>query len=430
MNKVNIALVGYGVVGQGVVKLLNMREEYMRDKFNAGFNIKYLCDRSYQKKDLRGLGKAKLTKDYQKVLDDPEVHAVVELIGGLHPAYEIVHGALSRGKHVVTANKMLLAHHGKELFRLAKTQNCHLYFESCVGAGTPFINVITDGLAGNKFTAIYGIINGTCNFILSEMTKNDWPFGKALEEAQKKGYAESNPALDVSGMDSSHKLAILVYLAFGRFLSKEDIYTEGITQISHDDIEHAEKLNLSIKLLAIAKKVNDKIEAHVHPTLIPKSHPLASINGIYNALYLKANPMGDILVSGQGAGQLAAASGVLSDLIHLASQFGDTNLLSNIYTEAKKVTVHSIDSVKTRFYIRFMATDKPGVLSKITGVLGQYGIGINSVTQKQHHYGSTIPVIMLTDDTPEKNLRLALEEIYNLSVVKSKPVAIRMEDLA
>ena len=429
MNRINIGLVGYGVVGQGVVKLLKMREEFIKNKFDAEFNIKVLCDRSYHKKDTRGLGRALLTRDYNKVLDDPTINVVVELIGGLHPAKEIVFAALKRGKHVVTANKMLIANYGKELFRLAKNEKRHLYFESCVGAGTPMINIITDGLAGNKFSCVYGIINGTCNYILSAMTKNKVSFGQALLEAQKKGYAESNPTLDIKGMDSTHKLAILIYLAFGKFINVKDIYTEGITQISHDDIEYAQSLGLTVKLLGIAKKVKNKVEARVHPTLIAQDHPLASISSIYNALYLKVRPMGDVLLSGEGAGQLAAASGVLSDLIHLASQEGDTDLLSNIYTEAKNVGVRKMDQVRTKYYLRFMVSDKPGTLSKLSGILGRYGIGINSVSQKAHYGKSTVPVIILTDFAPERNFRLALQKIYQLSIVKSKPVAIRMENL-
>lgn len=429
MNKINVGLIGYGVVGQGVVKLLKQREEFIRNKFNAEFQIKVLCDRSYHKKDTRGLGRALLTRDYLKVLDDSSINVVVELIGGLHPAKEIIFGAIKRGKHVVTANKMLIADSGKEIFQLAKSKNCHVYFEACVGAGTPFINAITDGLAGNKFSALYGIINGTCNFILSEMTQKKVSFGQALLEAQKRGYAESNPTLDITGKDSAHKLAILVYLAFGKFMKVSDIHTEGITQITHEDIEFAESLNLTVKLLAIAKKYKSKVEAHVHPTLIAKNHPMASINSIYNALFLKASPMGDILLSGEGAGQMAAASGVLSDLIHLASSPVDTSLLSNIYTEAKNVGVRKMEQARTKYYLRFMVSDQPGTLSKLSGILGKYGIGINSVTQKAHYGKSTVPVIILTDFAPEKMFQMALQKISQLAIVKSKPVAIRMESL-
>ena len=429
MRKINIGLIGYGVVGAGVVKFLQKRQNYIRDKYRVEFVVRTVCDRNIHRKDTRGLGSVQLTKKIADVLDDRSTEVVIELIGGLHPAKEIVTTALRRGKHVVTANKVLIAHYGKELFQLAKKQNRQLYFEASVGAGVPIIKTITEGMVGNTYNRIYGIINGTCNFILTEMTKNNLSFTKALKLAQEKGFAESNPTLDINGMDSTHKLAILVYLAFGKFVKVSDIYTEGITHISHDDIAYAESLNLTIKLLAIAKRYENIVEARVHPTLISKSHPLASISGIYNAFYLNANPLGDVLLSGEGAGQMAAASGVVSDLLNLASRGADANLLCNLYSEAPNFRIRKIDQIKTRFYIRFMATDKTGVLGKITSVLGRYGIGLNSVTQPAHTAAWAVPVVMLTDYTLEKNVRLALKKIWELPIVKSKPVAIRMEKL-
>ena len=429
MRKINIGLIGYGVVGAGVVKFLQKRQNYIRDKYGVEFVVRTICDGSIHRKDTRGLGAAKLTKKIGDVLDDRSAEVIIELIGGLHPAKEIVTTALRRGKHVVTANKVLIAHCGKELFQLAKKLNRQLYFEASVGAGVPIIKTITEGMVGNTYNRIYGIINGTCNFILTEMTKNKLSFSKALKLAQEKGFAESNPTLDINGMDSTHKLAILAYLAFGKFVKVSDIYTEGITHISHDDIAYAESLNLTIKLLAIAKRYENIVEARVHPTLIPKVHPLASISGIHNAFYLNANPLGDVLLSGEGAGQMAAASGVVSDLLNLASRGADANLLCNLYSEAPNFRIRKIDQIKTRFYIRFMATDKPGVLGKITSVLGRYGIGLNSVTQPAHTAAWAVPVVMLTDYTLEKNLRLALKKIWELPIVKSKPVAIRMEKL-
>lgn len=429
MRKINIGLIGYGVVGAGVVKFLQKRQNYIRDKYRVEFVVRTICDRTIHKKDTRGAGASKLTKKIADVLEDRSTEVVIELIGGLHPAKEIVTTALRRGKHVVTANKVLIAHYGKELFQLAKKLNRQLYFEASVGAGVPIIKTITEGMVGNTYNRIYGIINGTCNFILTEMTKNKLSFSRALKLAQEKGFAESNPTLDINGMDSTHKLAILAYLAFGKFVKVRDIYTEGITHISHDDIAYAESLNLTIKLLAIAKRYENIVEARVHPTLIPKVHPLASISGIHNAFYLNANPLGDVLLSGEGAGQMAAASGVVSDLLNLASRGADANLLCNLYSEAPNFRIRKIDQIKTRFYIRFMATDKPGVLGKITSVLGRYGIGLNSVTQPAHTAAWAVPVVMLTDYTQEKNLRLALEKIWKLPIVKSKPVAIRMEKL-
>jgi homoserine dehydrogenase len=431
MNRINLGLVGYGNVGSGVVKFLHMHKNYFEDKYHTEFILKTVCDRSIKKKNPKYVGKAALTTDYNQILNDPTIDVVVELIGGLHPAKEIVLGALKTGKHVVTANKTLIATYGKDLFQEVERRNRNIYFESAVMAGVPVINAITAGIASNKFKSIYGIINGTCNFILSEMTKNDRTFTQALELAQKKGFAESNPTLDVSGMDSAHKLAILVSLTLGKFIQPKDIYTEGITQISHVDIEHAESLNLTIKLLAIAKRRGNTIEARVHPTLISSDHPLASINGIFNAVFLATEPLGDILLSGEGAGQMTAASGIISDLLNLASRTGAdaANMLGNIYQEARRRKIQKIDQIRTKFYLRFMATDKPGVLAQITGILGKHGISINSVTQKAHKHASTVPVVMLTDYAPEKMVRLALEKIYNLSIVKSRPVAIRMENL-
>lgn len=432
MNRVIIGLIGYGNVGAGVVNFLQRKKNYIRKKFNNEFVIKTICDRSINKKNTEGLSGTFLTTDYNIVLNDPDINVVVELIGGLTPAKEIVLGALQKGKHVITANKQLIAQHGKELFQEAHRRDRNIYFESSVMAGVPSLNMITAGLAGNQFNKLYGIINGTCNYILTEMTQKNLSFSQALEEAQKRGFAESNPTLDISGMDSAHKLTILVSLTLGRFIKLSDVHTEGITHISHDDIEYAESLGLTIKLLGIAKRVNKEIEARVHPTLISKDHPLASINGIFNAILIDTDPLGDILLSGQGAGQMAAASGVISDLINFASREGckASNYLANLHQESVTTTVKSIDQVLSKFYIRFMATDKPGVLSQITGILGLHNIGINSVTQKAHNTKvAAVPVIMLTDFAPENMVRLALDEIHKSGIVKSKPVVIRMEHL-
>ncbi len=430
MVNVNVGIIGYGVVGSGLVQLLKKRRLNIRSKYDIDFHIKTLCDRSIFAKDPKGLDKCLKTDNVNDILDDNEIQVVVELMGGLNPAKDIVTKALSKGKHVVTANKDLIANHGQELFKLAKEKKCYLMYESAVGAGIPIIKTLSEGIAGNFYNGVFGIVNGTCNFILTEMAKNNLSFAQALEEAQKRGYAESDPTLDINGMDSTHKLAILIYLAFGQHVKVKDIYREGISHISHDDIEHAESLNKTIKLLAIAKKVNDEIEARVHPTLIPKEHPLASINGIYNAVYLDADPQGEVLLSGKGAGQLAAASGALSDLINLFSGGQNASLLSNyIADDNTPLKLRSIDQIQTKFYLRFMAQDKVGVLSKITGVLGEHNVGINSVTQKEHSQTSSVPVIMLTDYTTEKSLRDALTMIQTLGIVKTKPVAIRMENL-
>ncbi len=431
MTKLTIGLIGYGNVGSGIIKLIQKRFSFIKEKFHTELIIKTICDRSIQQKITPDLKNIHCTSDIQGVLSDPQIQAVIELIGGLNPAREIALGALKNGKHLVTANKELLAHHGRELFRQAHQSNRSIYFESAVMAGVPVIKTISEGLVGNTFRALYGIINGTCNFILDSMTKNHLTFQQALEEAQKRGYAESNPTLDINGMDTAHKLTILVYLALGKTVKLEDIYTEGINTISQEDINYAQELNLTIKLLGIAKREGQEIEVRVHPTLIAKDHPLAAIGSVYNALYLKTSPLGNVLISGEGAGQMSAASGVLSDLINLAQQKENTEAswLRNPYEDTSLMTIRKMDQVKSRYYLRMTAIDKPKVLSIMAGILGKYGISINSVTQKAHNPAAHVPVVMLTDFAVEKMVRKALEKIHQLSVVKSMPIAIRMERL-
>ncbi|MBF0483940.1 MAG: homoserine dehydrogenase [Candidatus Omnitrophica bacterium] len=428
MNKINIGLIGFGTVGSGTAEFLHAKKTYIKNKYHTEFVLKTVCDLYITPDKVKKFGKVKITKKYQDILDDPEIDVVVELIGGLHPAKEIVFGALSNGKDVVTANKALISHHGKELFTLAQENGLRLFFESAVMAGVPTIKTVTEGIVGNEFNGIYGILNGTCNYILTQMTDNNCSFQDALKKAQEKGYAEADPTLDISGGDTAHKLLIMAYLAFGKFIKFGEIYTEGISHISQNDIEYAESLGLAIKLLAIAKKVNGTIEARVHPTLIPKEHPLASINSVFNAMLLDSDMLGKVLLSGEGAGKMAAASGVVSDLINLVHNPSQP-ILANLTYEDKSLSIKKIDDVVSKFYLRLLAVDKPGVLSKITGVLGKHGISINSVTQKEQNNKAPVPVIMLTDHTIEKNMRNALKEIEKMAVIKSKPVAIRMETL-
>lgn len=429
MNQLKIGIIGYGTVGQGVAKILKKNRQVFKQKFGTDFVIKRIVDRSIHKKNTKFLGAVKCSKDFDDILTDAEIDIVIELIGGKQPAKQIVRKALMSGKDVITANKDLIANHGLDLFAVAESQGRHLYYESAVGAGIPVIKTISETIAGNKFKGIYGIINGTCNFILDEMTTKKCTFESALKDAQQKGYAESDPTLDVNGMDSTHKLAILTMLAFGVSVPVKEIYTEGIEDISDIDIAYAESLDLSIKLLAIAKEDRGNLEVRVHPTLISKCHPLASINSIYNAVFLNADPMGDVMLSGEGAGQMAAASGVIADLMNSANAPNNPMYCNNANPESK-LNIRKIDHIETKFYIRISAADKPGVLSQVTGILGRANIGINSVSQQMHDTAlKSIPVIMLTENTTEQKLRSALNKIQKLPSIKGKPVAIRMERL-
>ncbi len=432
MKSITIGLIGLGTVGKGVAKLVTSRNAFVKSKFGVDLRLKTVCDLNIDAKSLKSLGKVTATKNFNDIINDPEINVVVELIGGHHPALEIIKGALANGKHVVTANKAVISTFGQELFTLAHQCSRSIYFETAVLAGVPIIKTLVEGIAGNQYNGLYGIVNGTCNYILSEMDANGISFDEAVKLAQAKGYAEADPSLDINGKDSAHKLAVLVMLAMGKFIKVADIHTEGITHIAPEDLKYAEEMGLTIKLLAIAKKKADGIEARVHPTLISKKHSLASVKGVYNAVQLEADALGDVLLVGQGAGQMAAASGVFSDLINLGIHNADKDQtwIGDNPKESTSLKLLSMDKVETEFYIRLMVIDRPGVLSKITGILGQCGISIASVRQKTVSKETAVPLVMLTHTAKEAAVRKALDKIGALKEVKAKPVAIRIEQLS
>jgi homoserine dehydrogenase len=431
MKTLTIGLIGLGTVGKGVAKLIKSKQSFIRSKYGLELKLKTVCDLNIDAKFLKSIGKVKATKNFNDIIADPEINVVVELIGGHHPALEIIKGALDHGKHVVTANKAVISTFGQELFELAHKNSRSIYFETAVLAGVPIIKTLTEGIAGNQYNGLHGIVNGTCNYILTEMETNGISFDEAVKLAQAKGYAEADPSLDINGKDSAHKLAVLVMLAMGKFVKVTDIYTEGITQIATEDLKYAEEMGLTIKLLVIAKKKSDGIEVRVHPTLISRKHSLASVKGVYNAVQLEADALGDVLLVGQGAGQMAAASGVFSDLINLGIHNAsvDKTWIGNDPKEHCTSKILSMDKIETEFYIRLMVIDRPGVLSKITGILGAGGVSIASMTQKVLSKNVAVPLVMLTHTAKEVQVRKALEKIGKLKEVKAKPVAIRMEQL-
>ncbi|MBL7197555.1 MAG: homoserine dehydrogenase [Candidatus Omnitrophica bacterium] len=431
MKSINIGLIGFGNVGRGVVKLLGDKKSLIRKRTGSEFLIKRICEKKINLKHSVKVSKSIFTRDAKDILNDPKIDIVIELIGGIHPAKEFILEALRRGKHVVTANKALLAEEGKEIFRLAAKKKRELYFEASVGAGLPVIKTLREGLVANRFSAVFGIINGTSNFVLSKMAGENCSFKTALQEVKKRGFAERNPFLDIEGIDSAHKLAILVYLAFGKMVRFKDIFVEGISRISLADVKYANELNLVIKLLAIAKKVNNNLEVRVHPTLIPKTNLLASVEGVFNAIYLHSDLAGNILLYGEGAGQSSAASAIISDLVDLAKIItGKSENKRSIFPDTSVVRkLRKIDEILTRYYVRFMAIDKPGVLAKISGIFGRYGISIASVTQKERKKALAVPIVMVTHEAKEKHMHVALEKITRLQIIKGEPVAIRMEQI-
>jgi homoserine dehydrogenase len=431
MKKINIGIIGFGNVGSGVIRILRDRKKILSEKIGSEINIKRVCDKDTVSKRNVLVEKSLITKDAGEIINDPQIDIVVELMGGIHPAKEFILQSFKKGKHIVTANKALLAQEGREIFAHARESAKSIYFEASVGAGIPIIKSLREGLVANKFNSIYGIVNGTSNYVLSQMSKNNCSFNDALHEAKLKGFAEKNPTLDIEGIDSAHKLILLTYLCFGRLVNINDVFIEGISQVSLSDINYAKELGFQIKLLAIAKREKESLEVRVHPTFIPDTHLLASVDGVFNAIYVSSDLAGNLLFYGPGAGQLSAASAVVSDLVDLTQDIkaGMFRPTLNIIEDKAIKKLRRIDEFENRYYIRFMALDKPGVLAKIAGILAKFGISIASVTQKERRKARSVPIVMIIHEAREKNLRSALEIIDRLNVIKEKSVAIRIEDV-
>ena len=431
MKKIYIGLIGFGNVGCGVVKILRDRKRLLTEKIGSEIVIKKICDKDITSKRCVSVPREMLTTDISEIVNDPQIDIVVELMGGINPAREFITLALKKGKNVVTANKALLAEHGKELFALAHDSATCIYFEASVGAGIPIIKSVREGLVANRFSSVLGIVNGTSNFVLSSMSRNNCSFAEALKDAQKRGFAEKDPTLDIDGIDSAHKLVLLTYLCFGRMVNMNEIFIEGISRISLADINYAHELGFEIKLLAIAKKEDNELEVRVHPTLIPQENLLASVDGVNNAIAVDSDLAGDLLFYGPGAGQSSAASAVVSDLVDLTQgiKAGLFRPVLNIAEDESVRKLRRIDEIDSRYYIRFMAMDKPGVLAKIAGILAKANISIASVSQKEHGKAKAVPIVMVIHEAKEKNLREALNVIDKMNIIYEKSVAIRIEDV-
>jgi len=358
---------------------------------------------------------------------------VVELFGGYEPARTLILKALAAGKDVVTANKAMLAKHGGEIFRAAASHGLSVGFEASVGGGIPIIRTLREALAGDRNRAVYGIVNGTCNYILTTMTEHGVEFDAALADAQKNGLAEANPALDIEGNDSAHKLCLLVALGFGAMIRPDQVHTEGITRITQADIAYARELGYAIKLLAIAKEDEGVIEARVHPTMIPQRHILAGVGGAYNAIYIHGEALGATMYTGLGAGQMPTATAIVADILdiarhRLAASAARPPAVGLPLKFIRPARVKPMGDVVCEYYLRFMARDKPGVLGAIASVLGKSGLSIASVIQQERAAARTVPIIMRTHEAPERNLQRALAEIRRRRIVSTPPAFIRIEE--
>ncbi|MGA2463677.1 MAG: homoserine dehydrogenase [Thermodesulfobacteriota bacterium] len=434
MREIKVGLIGFGTVGAGVVKILQKNYRLIEKRMGAKIILKRIADIDLKTDRGVKLKPGVLTRRAQDVIEDPEIGIVMELIGGIEPAKTYILNAIRNNKHIVTANKALLALHGDEIFREAHRFGVDVNFEASVGGGIPLIRSIKEGLVANRILSIFGILNGTSNYILSKMTDEGRNFKEVLKEAQEKGYAEADPTFDIEGIDAAHKLAILIRLAFGTPLRFEEIFIGGISEITPLDIQFGREFGYRIKLLAIAKIDQGKIEARVHPTLIPEKHLISTVEGVFNAIYIKGDAIGPTLFYGQGAGQMPTGSAVISDLVELGRNLliqatgRRVPLLAYQESAIEKNSLKKMEDVVMPFYMRFSALDRPGVLSKISGILGKNGISIASVIQKGRKIKGAVPIVMMTHEAKEKNVHRALKEIDQLGVILGKTIFIRVEN--
>jgi homoserine dehydrogenase len=431
MQQVNVGIIGFGTVGAGTVEALLNNRDTIYSRVGSEIVVKRIADLDLDTDRGIKLPPGILIKDADAIINDPEIHIVVELIGGLKKAREFILAALKKGKHVVTANKALLAEYGSEIYRTAEENGVNIAFEASVGGAIPVIRSIREGLSANNIKTIMGIVNGTSNYILTRMTQDGLPYSEAVAGAVKLGYAEDPPTLDVNGTDAAHKLAILISVAFGVPVAFENIYREGIDTLTPDDISFARDFGYNLKLLAIARIREGKIEGRVHPAMVPKNHIMANVNEAYNAIYVEGDFAGPSLYYGLGAGRRPTGSAVVSDIISLARQLrsGAVTLMPPLaHARARNnISMQGIEDLMTPYYFRFSAVDKPGVLSKISGVLGENNISISSVIQKGRGEKGAVPVVMLTHEAREKNVTRALKELAGLDILMDRTMMIRVE---
>ena len=437
MEPVKIGLLGLGTVGGGTVTVLTRNAREIARRAGRGIEIAHAAARDYNPESIDGLERiGRIGTDAFAVVEDPEVQVVVELIGGYSPARELVLEAIANGKHVVTANKALIARHGNEIFAAARERGVMVGFEAAVAGGIPIIKALREGLAANHIEWIAGIINGTGNFILTEMRDKGRDFGDVLAEAQALGYAEADPTFDVEGIDAAHKLTILASLAFGIPLQFERCFTEGISRIEAQDVAYATELGYRIKHLGIARRCPDGIELRVHPTLIPHRRLIANVNGVMNAVLVKGDAVGPTLYYGAGAGALPTASSVVADLVDVvrALTTDPSNRVPHLAFQAEELAdtpVLPMDQVETAYYLRLTARDRPGVMARIASILGEQGISIEAIQQKEPGEGEThVPLVMLTHRVREGRMDEAIAHIEALDSVEGQVVRIRMETLA
>jgi homoserine dehydrogenase len=429
MKKVKIALLGLGNVGRGVWMILNSNKEEIMKR--CGYEVEVAKVLVRDKNKPRGVDilSELVTTDFDEILNDDSIKIVVEVMGGMEPAREYMIKCMDKKKHIVTANKMLLATGGDELFEKADEKGIMFNYEASVAGGIPIIKGIDESLTANKIETLYGIVNGTTNYILSKMDLEDADFDDVLKEAQEKGYAEADPTSDIESYDAQYKLAILASLAFGSKIDVKNVYREGITKIQSVDMKYAKEFKMAIKLLAIAKEVNGKVELRVHPTMIPKNHPLSNVYDSYNAVFIKGNAVGDLMFYGRGAGDLPTGSAIVSDIVSIVRSNVETeNPNPVVKNNLWKREILDMGSIESKFYIRANVLDESGVLGEITAILGKNNVSIRSVIQKGDEEEGQVTIVLVTHKTIEAQINSAIEEIKKLKSVNKIDNIIRIED--
>ena len=433
MKPVKVGLIGWGTIGAGTANLLLEEQDLIRRKLGRPLVLKKIADLDITSPRPGSVPREILTTRADDILDDPEIDIVVELMGGYEPARTFILKAVAAGKHVVTANKALLAIYGPEVFAAAEKAGVEILYEAAVGGGIPIIRSMKEGLAANRIDQFFGILNGTSNYILTKMAEEKTDFETALREAQAKGFAEADPTFDVEGIDAAHKLVILTGLAYGFKIGMDDIYIEGISKVDPIDIQFADEFGYTIKLLAISSLQGREVEARLHPAMVPNGHLLTEVRGPFNAIHVSGHAVGDVLFHGRGAGMMPTASAVVGDLMELARNVGshDGPRVPSMGWQSvtdKGLMLRPMDEVVTRYYFRFGVLDRPGVLSTISGILAEHDISIAAVIQKGREIDGAVPVVMLTHEAREAGVQAALAQIGKLDILCDKTVLIRVED--
>jgi len=430
MKEIRLGLLGFGIVGTGVIKALNEKGALIESRTGLKLVLRKIADLDLDRDRGVRVAPSILTRDAESVVNDPDIDIIIELIGGVEAARDLITKALKLGKPVITANKALLAEHGDEIARLAEQHQADIFFEASVGVGIPLIRTLREGLVSDHIRSMYGILNGTCNFILTQMEGAHLSFDDALKEAQKEGYAEADPGLDIDGVDTAHKAVILASLAYGFHVPMSAVSVEGIRGLDAIDIQFAMDLGYRIKMMAVIKDVGGEVEIRVHPTLVPIDHIMASVSSVFNGVLMNGDSIGQVLFYGKGAGCDPTAGAVLSDVVDAARNlvFQSVRRAPSFVHYNPNGRIRAIGETEIRYYLRLTLLDKPGVFGQIGSVLGRHGVSIASALQKEARKGEQVPVIIITHHAREKAFRAALEEIDAMKVVGAKTVRFRIED--